>query len=547
MDSLTKTLRSNVKILKARASRSAIYGVAIAVAALVAATLLSCYFHYGEISLGNILKVQKTNVTLWFLNLMPFVFAFWGQYTTHVMAFEASTLVMDQTEDLANLTVALEYKVAHEATHDAVTDLPNRILLRDRLEQSLQAAIRHKTMIGLLIIDIDNFKDINDTLGHFSGDRLLKQVVSRLKGMVRKSDTIARVGPDEFAILLNMVEGADGIILVIEKVQKLFLKPFPLETLKLEVQVSIGATIFPEHGSDVDTILQRTDLALYAAKKDSKKYTIYSPDLDNRSPHRLTLMGELRQAIEKNELLLHFQPQIDLNTNEISGVEALVRWQHPKHGFMLPDEFIPMAERTGLIKPLSVWVLNEALCAAEKWHSQNLKLSIAVNISPTTFLDAELPNMIIGMLSLYEVPAEYIIFEITEGTMIKDPALALEIMKRLTDMGIRISIDDFGTGYSSLAYLKKLPATEVKIDRSFVMDMLNSENDAVIVRSIIDLGHNLSLNVVAEGVENQETVNRIKKQGCDVFQGYHLSKPINNEEFLTWLARQKEEQKRDQE
>lgn len=545
MDRLSKTLRSNVKIMKARASKYAIYGVLIAFSAIVLATLFSCYFQYGEITLFNILQTQKTNVTLWFLDIMPFIFAIWGQFTTHIMAFEASTMILDQTEDLKNLTVALEYKVAHESTHDTMTDLPNRVLLRDRLEQSIQATIRHKTWLGLLILDIDNFKDINESLGHFSGDRLLKQVVSRLKGVVRKSDTIARVGPDEFAIVLNMLEDIENIHPMIKKLQMLFLEPFPLETLSLEVQVSIGVAVFPDHGNDVDTMLQRADLALCAAKSDIKKYAIYSGQLEKRSPHRLTLMGELRHAIEHDELRLHFQPQIDLNTHKIIGVEALVRWQHPKHGFMPPDEFIPMAERTGLIKPLSVWVLKHALGKVEQWHKQNLKLSIAINLSPSTFLDADLPSVIIGMLSLYAVPAKYIIFEITEGTMIKNPTLAHTIMKQLTKMGIRISIDDFGTGYSSLAYLKDLPASEVKIDRSFVMDMLGNDNDAVIVRSIIDLGHNLSLNVVAEGVEDKETATRIKKQGCDVLQGYYISKPVSSDDFLTWLLEQKEKNKSD--
>ena len=536
MDRLAKTLRSNVKILKARASRPAIYGVAIASGALVAATLLASHFNHGSVSLDNIIRAQTTNPTLWFLNLMPFIFGFWGQYTTHVMAYEASALVMDQTEDLKNLTVALEYKVAHEATHDKVTDIPNRILLRDRLEQSIQTAIRQKTSIGLIILDIDNFKEINDTLGHYSGDRLLKQVVSRLKGLVRKSDTLARVGPDEFAVVLNMVENKESIIRVVEKIQKLFLKPFALETLNLEVQVSIGGTLSPDDGSDVDTLIQRTDLTLYAAKKDPAKFLLYSDQLDNRSPDRLTLMGELRHAIEKDELVLHFQPQVDLASQEIIGVEALVRWEHPRHGFMPPDEFIPMAERTGLIRPLTLWVLHRALKETENWHAKGHKLSIAVNFSPGTFLDEELPNTVIGLLSLYDVPPAYLIFEITEGTMIKDPAMALDIMKRLSNMGIRISIDDFGTGYSSLAYLKKMPAAEVKIDRSFVMDMLENNSDEVIVKSIIDLGHNLSLNVVAEGVEDAKTADKILTNGCDILQGYYISKPVNADTLTQWLS-----------
>jgi diguanylate cyclase (GGDEF)-like protein len=470
---------------------------------------------------------------------MPFIFAFWGQYTSSMMAYEASTLIMDQTADLKSLNVALENKAAHEATHDAVTALPNRLLLMDRLEQAIQSALRQKTSLAFLILDIDGFKEINDTLGHYSGDRLLKQVVTRLEGMVRKSDTLARVGADEFAILMQIESTHENIKHIVQKIQKIFMEPFSIDGLAIEVQASIGIVIFPDHGKEMDTIMQRAGVALYAAKQDSRKYVVYSRTLDKNSPQRLTMMGELRQAIKNDELVLYFQPKINLRTRKVIGVEALVRWEHPEHGFMAPDEFIPMAERTGLIKPLSIWVLNHALGQAEKWHARNIKLSVAINLSPVTFLDTELPNLIIGMLSLYNVPPEYIIFEITESSMIKDPALALEIMNRLTQGGIKISIDDFGTGYSSLAYLKDLPANEIKIDKSFVSDMLKKENDAVLVKSIIDLGHNLSLNVVAEGVEDKETAITLKKMGCDVLQGYYISRPVCNDDLLAWLPKKK--------
>ncbi len=535
MDTISKTLKQNVSIMKSKVTKYAVYGALIAVAAIFLATILSCYFQFGKITLPNLVEAQKTNATLWFLDAMPFIFAFWGQYTSSIMAYEASTMIIDQTEDLKNLTVALEYKAAHEATHDAITALPNRLLLMDRLEQAIQAALRLKTSLALLILDIDDFKKINDTLGHYSGDRLLKQVVSRLEGVVRKSDTLARVGGDEFAVLMQTEASQGNINRIVKKIKKIFIEPFTIEGLSIEVQASIGIVIFPDHGKELETIMQKASVALYAAKQDSSKFTVYSKQLDKNSPHRLTMMGELRQAIQNDELVLHYQPKINLLTRKIMGAEALVRWEHPEHGFMPPDEFIPMAERTGLIKPLSIWVLNEALGQAEKWHAQNMKLSIAINLSPVTFLDTELPNLIIGMLSLYEVPAEYVTFEITEGSMIKDPALAMEIMNRLVETGIKISIDDFGTGYSSLAYFKNLPANEVKIDKSFVSDMLDNERDAVIVKAIIDLGHNLSLNVVAEGVENKETAIGLKKMGCDVLQGYYISRPISNEDFLAWL------------
>lgn len=266
MDRLGQVLNKNVKIMKSRVTKYAVYGVVIAFAAIILATLLSCYFQFQEISLANLIEAQKTNVTLWFLDAMPFIFAFWGQYTSSIMAYEASTMVLDQTADLRNQTVALEYKAAHEATHDAVTDLPNRVLLLDRLEQAVQSALRQESILALLILDIDNFKEINDTLGHYSGDRLLKQVVSRLQGVVRKSDTLARIGGDDFAILLPVVTKSKDIIQFIGKMQKVFIDPFSIEGLKLEVQASIGVAMFPEHGKEVDTLMQRANVALYAAQ-----------------------------------------------------------------------------------------------------------------------------------------------------------------------------------------------------------------------------------------------------------------------------------------
>ena len=535
MDRIGQTLKTNVRLMKSRVTKYAVYGVLIAITSLIIATLLSSYMQCGTITLTAIVETIKNNPTLWFLSAMPFVFAFWGQYVSSIMAYEASTMIIDQTSNLREQTAVLEHKASHEATHDALTDLPNRVLLRDRLDQALHSAIRENKKLSLFFIDIDNFKEINDTLGHFSGDRLLKQVALRLQGVVRQSDTLARLGGDEFAILLPNINAKEDVHTVLHKIQNAFLTPFVLEGLKLEVQASIGVTVSPEHGKDVDSLMQRSDVAMYAAKQDNKRFTIYSTELDKHSPHRLTLMGELRQAIENDELVLHFQPKIDAKSNHIIGVEALVRWQHTQHGFMPPDDFIPLAERTSLIKPLSVWVLKRALNQTMKWHNSGLKLTVAINLSPTTLLDTDLPDIITGILAVHSLPPQYITLEITEGSIIKDPDRAMEILIRLTDMGMKISIDDFGTGYSSLAYLKKMPASEIKIDKSFVMDMLDNENDAVIVRSIIDLGHNLGMKVVAEGVEDEETNVQLKSLGCDVLQGYYFSKPLSCDDLTQWI------------
>jgi predicted signal transduction protein with EAL and GGDEF domain len=352
---------------------------------------------------------------------------------------------------------------------------------------------------------------------------------------MRESDTLARLGGDEFAIMLPLVKERKGVQVFIEKIQNAFLSPFIVGGLHLDVKASIGIAICPEHGKDVDTIMQRADVAMYVAKQNNDGFVIYSPELDKHNPKRLTLMGELRQAIVNGDLVLHYQPKINTIDSSTSGVEALVRWQHEEYGLIPPADFISLAERTGLIKQIFLWVVRTALTQAEQWHKDQIKISIAVNLSPSTLLDIDLPDIITGLLASSNVPACYLTFEITEGSLIKDPVRALENLVRLAKMGINISIDDYGTGYSSLAYLKKMPITELKIDQSFVQDMLKNENDAVIVRSTIDLAHNMGIKVVAEGVEEKETAAQLKLLGCDMIQGFYYSKPLSGKELGDWM------------
>lgn len=530
------TLKNNVRLMKSSVTKYAVYGVLIALLAIIIATLTTCYLDYGKISLHGIMEAQKTNMTLWVLDAMPFIFAFWGQYVSSMIAYEAGTMVIDQTQELRQQTVALEHQVMHDSTHDALTDLPNRVLLKDRLEQALNNAHRHKHIAALIILDLDRFKEINDTLGHYNGDRLLKQVAVRLEGVVRESDTLCRLGGDEFGILLPIISDRKDIQIVIEKIQKALESPFVLEGLTLDIQASIGASISPDHGKDVDTIIQRADVAMYAAKQDKLGFAVYTSKMDQYSPKKLTLMGELRQAITNNELVLHFQPKISLASNKISGVEALVRWSHPEHGFMMPDEFIHLAERTGLLRQLSRWVLKHTLAQAVSWHENGIEIEVAVNISPSTLLDPELPDTITGLLAAHKLPRGTLTLEITETSIVKDPDLAMAVLLRLADMGIKISIDDFGTGYSSLSYLKKMPASEVKIDKSFVMDMIENESDAVIVKATIDLAHNLGMRVVAEGVETQEIKDQLQQLNCDIVQGFLYSKPLASNDFSEWFS-----------
>jgi diguanylate cyclase (GGDEF)-like protein len=424
----------------------------------------------------------------------------------------------------------------YQALHDSLTDLPNRALFHDRVRQALTSARRDHVPAAVMIMDLDRFKEVNDTLGHASGDELLKQVGLRLSESLRESDTVARLGGDEFGVLLPKVVDGEAAVAVARKLRTTLEEPFTIHGLALQMEASIGIALYPDHGGDVQSLLQRADVAMYVAKEHPAGCEVYTRERDDYSPDRLTLLTELRRAIDRGELLLHYQPKADLRTGEIHGVEALVRWQHPERGMIPPDEFIPAAQKTGVIGPLTMFVLDEALRQCRTWSLQGLELCVAVNLSTRNLLDLHLPEAVGELLTRREVPACLLELEITESTILADPVRAMQILSRLDEMGVRLSIDDFGTGYSSLAYLKRLPVDELKIDKSFIIGMDESENDEVIVRSTIDLGRNLGLRVVAEGVESPQAWSRLAQLGCNIAQGYYLSRPVPAEQLTQWLA-----------
>jgi len=430
-------------------------------------------------------------------------------------------------------TERVQEELRQQALHDGLTGLPNRVLLQDRLEQALRVMRRDASPLALLLLDLNRFKDINDTFGHHYGDLLLRHVGARLCAVLREADTVARLGGDEFAVLLPATDGA-GVVRAAERVAQALDRPVILEGHPFEVGASIGIALAPEHGEDATTLLRRADVAMYTAKNASDPYAVYRPGQDQHSPRRLALIGELRQAIADDQLLLHYQPKVDLVSGRLTGVETLVRWQHPTHGMIPPDQFIPLAEHTGLIKPLTHWVLDAALRQCRAWHDEGLVPRVAVNLSARLLNDAGVVDIITELLRARGVEARWLEIEITESAVMADPVGALEILTRLHDRGIRLSIDDFGTGYSSLSYLKRLPVDEIKIDKSFVLEMAANGDDETIARSIIDLGHNLGLGVVAEGVEDDATWTRLATMGCDVAQGYYISRPVPAPELTRW-------------
>ncbi len=428
-----------------------------------------------------------------------------------------------------------EDALAHAALHDALTGLPNRTLLQDRLEQAMLASRRENWRLAVLLIDLDRFKEVNDAFGHQYGDALLKQVGARLRGTLRESDTVARLGGDEFAVVLpNCSDPNDGCVTAANMLKALE-EPFVIDHQTLNVTGSIGVVLYPEHGDNAQTLMRHADVAMYAAKREGDGVAVYADEQEMNSANRLTMSNQLRRGIEQGELVAYFQPKISLQTSELIGVEALVRWQHPDRGLVPPDDFIPLAEQTGLIKPLSVWMLSAVLDQSRAWDAEGLRLTVAVNLSMRNLHDPNLPDLIASLLHDFGVGPDALQLEITETVLMTNAARTLEVITRLSAMGIHLSIDDFGTGYSSLAYLKRLPVAEIKIDKSFVHDMTTDENDLTIVRSTIDLGHNLGLEVVAEGVETEGHWRKLQDLGCDLAQGYYFAKPMSAEAFAYWM------------
>ncbi len=450
-----------------------------------------------------------------------------GGELTHWVAF-----LRDVTES-RNEIVALR----HQAMHDGLTDLPNRMMLFDRLAEALEAARSENRLIALLLMDLDRFKDVNDTFGHHFGDVLLKQVAFRLRNQLHVDDTVARLGGDEFAIVLTSALDANAVAMTARRILNTLQQPFVVEGQVLEVGASIGIALSPQHGNDARTLMRRADIAMYAAKQSNTGYTFHDRDEgESRDPDQLSLVVEMRGGIERDEFELYYQPKRHLRSGLMTRAEVLLRWNHPTRGLLLPASFIPIAERTGLIKMMTDWILDRALQQCRAWQDAGAPVHIAVNVSAKSLLEETLPSKVQSALDKWNVDPRFLKIEITESSIMADPAHALAIMSMLQSMGVRLSVDDFGTGYSSLTHLRELPIDEIKIDKSFVMGMMTSDADAAIVRTVIDLAHNLGKQVCAEGVEDATTLLCLEQMGCDLAQGYFISRPVPAAGLMTWLT-----------
>jgi len=421
------------------------------------------------------------------------------------------------------------------ALHDRLTGLPNRALYLDRGRQALLGATRRGERVGVLVVDIDRFKEINDTLGHRYGDELLRQVEPRLRSALRAGDTVARLGADEFGLLLADVSGSEGAIDVVNRVRQALETPFVVDGVPVAVEATVGLAVFPDHAENVDDLLQKADVALHAAKAAKVGWQLYESHADEHNRDRLTLLPQLREALTRGQLALHYQPQLDLVAGKVTSVEALVRWRHPERGLLPPADFLPVAEQTGLIHSLTRYVLDEALRQCKQWRCADFDLGVSVNLSARSLGSNDLAAQVRRLLDQHDLDASALTLELTESAIMSDPFRAVVVLGQLRRMGVRLSIDDFGTGYSSLAYLKRLPVTEIKIDRTFVSNVTADEDDAAIVLSTIQLAQSLRLDVVAEGVETAATYDALAAFGCRRLQGYYVARPLPASQLERWL------------
>ncbi len=437
------------------------------------------------------------------------------------------------TGQLVDSLARANQDLVQAALHDPLTRLPNRMLLQDRIEQALERAQRRSSLVAVMFCDLDGFKLVNDAYGHPLGDRLLVQVGERVRAHLRPRDTLARLGGDEFVVVLN-VEAPDDAVVVAERIIAAVAEPFVIDAAELQLSASLGIALYPDDASDERELMAHADAAMYHVKQGGRNgYAFFTQSMQAGTSQRLRLLQDLRRALPRGELVLHYQPKFPANGQRPSGAEALLRWRHPELGLLGPDTFIPIAERSGLIIPIGEWVLDQACAQLRAWHDAgHPDWTMAVNLSPLQFASPTLVDSVRDTLQRHALPAACLTLEVTETTAMKDVEASLQLLNTLTGMGVKIAIDDFGTGYSSLLYLKRMPATELKIDRAFVHDLENNAEDAAIVSSIVALGRSLQLQVVAEGVETESQRDFLDQLGCDVLQGYHLGRPMDADEFL---------------
>ncbi len=460
-------------------------------------------------------------------------------------SYELYKLFRESNINLKKIVQERTRELENQASYDRLTLLPNRDMVFKSLEKQIRWCLNtnEACQAAFILMDLDMFKEVNESLGHKAGDRLLVQTGKRLQELTGEGSTLGRVGGDEFAMVVTGTCVKDDAVKMAGRMIQAMTRPFELQGQSLLLDVSIGIAIFPEHGKNLGQILSRADMAMYAAKRMKTGYAVYDPKFESSGINRLNLMSELKKGLDKDQMTLYFQPKIDLASKKVCGLEALIRWHHPTRGFIPPGDFIPLAEQGGLIRELSSRVIRMSTRQIRHWMALGINIPVSINLSVRDIQDNKLPDQIASAIEEYNLAPSSLELEITESAFMTAPNKGLRTLNKLNDMGIPMSIDDFGTGHSSMAYLRDLPVKILKIDRSFVMDMDKNDNNRKIVKSIIDLGHNLDLKVVAEGVENQKSLEMLENLGCDLAQGFFILKPLPSEELTDWLQKKTDLQK----
>lgn len=451
-------------------------------------------------------------------------------------SFELYRVVRDINQSLERTVRERTRQLEFQALHDALTGLANRTLLFDRLDYEIRSSERSNKKMALLLVDLDRFKEVNDSLGHLAGDSLLKNVGQRLLGVVRQSDTVARLGGDEFAVLLSEVKDHLGALAATKKILDALKEPYLLKGHTVNIGGSVGIAFYPDHGQGSEDLLRKADVAMYTAKQEQQGVLVYDPTMDAGTTAKLTLLGDLRRAIQEQTIGLNFLPRVSLVNGSITGIEALARWYTPQHGSVPPNVFIPLAEQSGLCQELTELVLNLACHTAKQWFSAGLRLPVSINLGAKNLLDPLFPDRIQRLLNSIELPCSLLEIEITENAIMVSPTQAHTVLKKLSHMGLPLAVDDFGTGFSCLSVLKGLPVQSIKIDTSFVRNMDQEQNDRSIVQAAIDLGHHFGFSVTAEGVERKEIWDLLRTMNCDAAQGFHIARPMDSQELTQWLA-----------
>jgi diguanylate cyclase (GGDEF)-like protein len=460
----------------------------------------------------------------------------WAAFAVDLALLGLCTLVLLENQRRIRRQAA---QSRYDASHDSLTGLANRTLLAERAERHARQTARDDGQLGLLLIDLDRFKEVNDTIGHHGGDLLLKHVARRLEAASREFDLVARLGGDEFAMLLPSIGSTDNAVAVATRIHEALCEPVEIDGVRLQIGASIGVAMYPFNSINAEQLLRHADIAMYVAKRGGHGVTVYAADLGAHDAAEFTLAGELRHAIEHDELVLHYQPKADARSGEVCGTEALLRWRHPQRGLLGPLEFIQIAEGNGLIQPVTEWVLDNALAQCRRWLTAGENLPVSVNIGADCLQNEAFPALVAGLLDRHAVPAPMLTLELTESAMITNPARAAAMMRELGERGVRLSIDDVGTGYSSISLLHTLPVHEMKLDRTFVTQMRSHPGQNAIVQALLDLGHRFDLQVVAEGIEDVDTWTELGALGCDTIQGFYLGRPMPAAEFGRWLRRRR--------